>query len=56
MEEMGGLPEHVARNREYWDQQAQDYVANGEQNWAADEPSWGIWGIPGLRCSCCRSG
>jgi SAM-dependent methyltransferase len=40
------LPEHVARNRAYWDAQADDYVASGEASWAADEPSWGIWGIP----------
>jgi SAM-dependent methyltransferase len=38
--------DYVARNRAYWDAQASDYVANGEANWAADQPSWGIWGIP----------
>lgn len=46
MEDASALPEHVARNREYWDQQAHDYVATGERNWAASEPSWGIWSIP----------
>lgn len=46
MEDVRPLPEHVARNRAYWDEQAADYVAGGERNWAADEPSWGIWGIP----------
>jgi SAM-dependent methyltransferase len=40
------LPEHVRRNRAAWDSYAVDYVAPGERNWAADEPSWGIWGIP----------
>jgi SAM-dependent methyltransferase len=40
------LPEHVARNRAYWDAQADDYVASGEANWASGEESWGIWGIP----------
>lgn len=40
------LPEHVARNRAAWDAWAGDYVANGERNWASNEPSWGIWGIP----------
>jgi SAM-dependent methyltransferase len=40
------LPEHVARNRLHWDQLAPEYVANGERNWAADEPSWGVWDIP----------
>jgi SAM-dependent methyltransferase len=40
------LPEHARRNRAAWDSYAADYVAPGERNWAADEPSWGIWGIP----------
>jgi SAM-dependent methyltransferase len=40
------LPEHVRRNRAAWDSYAAEYVAAGERNWAADEPSWGIWGIP----------
>jgi SAM-dependent methyltransferase len=46
MEDVRPLPEHVARNRVYWDEQAADYVAGGERNWAAGEPSWGIWSIP----------
>lgn len=40
------LPEHVRRNREYWDTLAAEYAVSGERNWAADAPSWGIWGIP----------
>jgi len=40
------LPEHVRRNREAWDAWAVDYAEPGRRNWAADEPSWGIWGIP----------
>jgi SAM-dependent methyltransferase len=46
MEDVRPLPEHVEKNRAYWDEQAGDYVAGGERNWAAEEPSWGIWGIP----------
>lgn len=46
MEDVRPLPEHVEKNRAYWDEQAGDYVAGGERNWAADEPTWGIWGIP----------
>ncbi|MGH2455338.1 MAG: class I SAM-dependent methyltransferase [Candidatus Limnocylindria bacterium] len=42
----GDLPEHVRRNRAYWDQLAGGYVQAGERNWASQEPSWGIWGIP----------
>jgi SAM-dependent methyltransferase len=40
------LPEHVAENRRYWDATADSWVALGERAWAADEPTWGIWGIP----------
>ena len=39
------LPEHVRRNRASWDADADDYVAAGERGWA-DEPRWGIWGVP----------
>src|SRR5256885_12362963 len=46
MDDAATLPEHVAKNREYWDQQAADYVASGERSWARDEPKWGIFGIP----------
>jgi SAM-dependent methyltransferase len=40
------LPEYVRRNRESWDAIAADYVEAGERNWAADEPSWGVWSVP----------
>jgi SAM-dependent methyltransferase len=40
------LPEHVARNRAAWDEWAAEYVETGRRNWAATEPSWGIWGVP----------
>jgi SAM-dependent methyltransferase len=40
------LPDHVAKNREFWDRAAPDWVAPGERNWAAAEPIWGIWGTP----------
>ena len=41
-----GLPEHVRRNREAWDRWAKDYAETGRRNWAADEPTWGIFGVP----------
>ena len=40
------LPEHVARNRAYWDDQAAAYVANGAASWAREDPTWGIWHVP----------
>ena len=43
---MEPLPEHVRRNRSQWDGWADDYVAAGRRNWAADEPTWGIWSVP----------
>jgi SAM-dependent methyltransferase len=43
---MPDLPEHVARNRAHWDQAAEWYAEPARENWAADEPSWGIFGVP----------
>lgn len=37
--------EHIARNRAHWGAEAPKYVDAGRRNWA-EEPSWGIWGIP----------
>jgi hypothetical protein len=38
---MADLPEHVARNRAYWDDRARDYVAEGRRNWESAEPQLG---------------
>jgi SAM-dependent methyltransferase len=43
---MSELPEHVARNRAYWDDLANQYVEAAERAWAQKEPSWGIWQVP----------
>jgi SAM-dependent methyltransferase len=43
------LPEHVARNRAEWDRWAGEYRDAGRRNWAADEPTWGIWHVPESR-------
>lgn len=40
------LPEHVAVNRAQWDDDAPNWVADGERLWALGEPSWGMWGVP----------
>ncbi len=38
------LPDHVIRNRQYWDAYAPKWVAEGERNWASNVPTWGMWG------------
>ncbi|MCC6943601.1 MAG: methyltransferase domain-containing protein [Thermomicrobiales bacterium] len=43
------LPEHVQRNREAWDEYASQYVEPGRKNWAASEPTWGIFSVPESR-------
>ena len=40
------LPEYAARNREYWDARAPEWIDAGERSWASPEPTWGMWGIP----------
>lgn len=37
------LPDYVLRNRAVWDEWAPNWVAAGERNWAAAEPSSGMW-------------
>ena len=46
MTETSDPADHVARNAAVWNERAADFVAPGEANWAAAEPSWGIWGVP----------
>jgi SAM-dependent methyltransferase len=43
---MSDIPEHVRKNREWWDHLARDYVAAGERAWAMNAPAWGIWQVP----------
>jgi SAM-dependent methyltransferase len=43
---MSDFPEHVRRNRELWDDWARTYAAPGEEGWAQETPTWGIWGMP----------
>lgn len=43
---MSDLPDHVRRNREYWDTIAEQYAEPGRRNWSTPEITWGIWGIP----------
>jgi len=39
-------PDHVLRNRSAWDEWAADYAGAGLRNWAAADPTWGVWAIP----------
>ena len=43
---MGGISDHVRRNRSAWDTWAAEYAGLGLHGWAAAEPSWGIWSVP----------
>ena len=43
---MTAVPEHIRRNRDSWDREAAEYEGPGRENWAADEPRWGIWRVP----------
>ncbi len=43
---MSDLPEHVRRNRTLWDDWARKFVAAGEEAWAQETPTWGIWSVP----------
>jgi SAM-dependent methyltransferase len=43
---MSELPDHVRRNRSFWDGEAARYAGPGRRGWAAAEPSWGVWGVP----------
>ena len=43
---MDGLPDHVRRNRAYWDAMADQWVDKGRRDWESPDPVWGIWRIP----------
>ena len=43
---LADLPDHASENRRHWNADAANWVASGERNWAQDEPTWGIWGVP----------
>ncbi len=39
-------PEYLQGNIEGWQKKAAEFPNSGEDAWASDYPSWGIWGIP----------
>jgi SAM-dependent methyltransferase len=43
--EDGGL-EHVAANAAFWEARREDQLRLAGEQWAATEPSWGIFGVP----------
>ena len=43
---MSELPEHVRRNRGEWSSWAAEYAAEAPAAWAAEEITWGVWGVP----------
>ncbi|MGH2528684.1 MAG: class I SAM-dependent methyltransferase [Actinomycetota bacterium] len=40
------IDDHVLRNREAWDADADNWVQRGRDSWMADEITWGIWSGP----------
>jgi SAM-dependent methyltransferase len=46
MTEDGTTADHVLANRASWDAYADSWVDRGRILWAADEITWGIWGVP----------
>jgi len=40
------LSDHAARNRDEWNKDAPNWVANGREAWASPTPWWGAWKIP----------
>jgi SAM-dependent methyltransferase len=40
------LSSYERANQAAWDEMASDYVENARQNWASDEPTWGMFGVP----------
>jgi len=45
MEGQGREADHVRRNRDAWNEWADEFVESGERDWAAADPSWGVWAV-----------
>jgi SAM-dependent methyltransferase len=43
---LSDLPEHARRNRDEWTSWAPDYAQEAPGAWAAEEMTWGVWGVP----------
>lgn len=42
---MTGVPDYALENRRHWDAMAHRWVTPGERNWAAHEPTWGMFHV-----------
>jgi len=42
----GREADHIRRNRDAWNEWAAEFVDSGERDWAAGDPSWGVWAVP----------
>jgi SAM-dependent methyltransferase len=40
------MGEYLLRNREAWNDYAEEFFEPGHKAWSSDGPRWGIWGIP----------
>ncbi len=40
------LPDHVLTNRAHWDGMAKLWIPAAKRAWSAQEPYWGVWGLP----------
>jgi SAM-dependent methyltransferase len=38
--------DHVLANRASWDADADQWVESGRQDWASEQPNWGMWRVP----------
>ena len=38
--------DHIRRNRDAWNEWAAEFVESGERDWAAADPTWGVWAVP----------
>lgn len=43
---MSALPDHVRRNRAYWDVLAAEYATVARWQWTREEPVWGVFHVP----------
>ena len=42
---MTETPDHILRNRTYWNQEAPKYASWAARAWSAEAPRWGVWGL-----------